>query len=46
MQRTGFARPLIAKPLAALIMRKLLIPDRLKVEFATIESLWSSSAQT
>lgn len=27
-------------------MRKLLIPDKLKVEFATIESLWSSSAPT
>ncbi len=27
-------------------MQKLLIPDRLKIEFATIESLWSSSAQT
>jgi hypothetical protein len=27
-------------------MRKLVIPDLLKVEFATIEALWSSNAQT
>jgi hypothetical protein len=27
-------------------MRKLLIPEKLKVEFATVESLWVSSAQT
>ncbi len=27
-------------------MRKLVIPEKLKVEFSTVESLWASSAQT